>query len=184
MPRAIAVLPAGDVADGMVVDRVVLDADDRHRRRVAMTGEGGTAFLLDLPRAVALRDGDGLRLDDGRIVRVVARPEPLVEITAESPDGLARLAWHIGNRHTAMQVAGGRLRIRRDHVLEAMLRGLGATLAAIEAPFDPEAGAYDHAAPAPAHSHAHAMHGDHHADHHHADDDHPHGHHPHGHPHD
>ncbi|CAL8969602.1 Urease accessory protein UreE 1 [Rhodoplanes serenus] len=180
MPRAIAVLPAGDVADGMVVDRVVLDADDRHRRRVAMTGEGGTAFLLDLPRAVALRDGDGLRLEDGRIVRVVARPEPLVEITAESPDGLARLAWHIGNRHTAMQVAGGRLRIRRDHVLEAMLRGLGATLAAIEAPFDPEAGAYDHAPS----EHAHAAHGHRHADHHHADDDHPHGQPRHGHPHD
>ena len=122
----------------------MLDAHERHRRRIALTGEGGTAFLLDLPQATALRDGDGLVLDDGSIVRVVGKPEPLVEI--EAPDAAARLriAWHIGNRHVEVQVVGDKLRIRRDHVLEAMLLGLGATLTPIEAPFDPEQGAYAH----------------------------------------
>ena len=105
-----------------------------------MTGEGGTAFLLDLPHAAALRDGDGLVLDDGAIVRVAGKPEPLVEITATSAHDLARLAWHIGNRHTDVQVMGDTLRIRRDHVLEDMLRGLGARMHALEAPFDPEQG--------------------------------------------
>ena len=101
-------------------------------------------FLLDLPRATALRDGDGLVLDDGAIVCVTGRPEPLVEISAENPRELVRLAWHIGNRHTDVQIVGDRLRIRSDHVLEDMLRGLGATLRSIEAPFDPEPGAYVH----------------------------------------
>jgi urease accessory protein len=88
-----------------------------------------------------LRDGDGLVLDDGSIVRVVGKPEPLVEIAAREADRL-RIAWHIGNRHIEMQVVGDRLRIRRDHVIEAMLVGLGANLTPIEAPFDPEQGAY------------------------------------------
>jgi urease accessory protein len=141
------------------IDRVVLDADERHRRRVVLTGERGTTFLLDLPHATALRDGDGLVLDDGTIVRVAGKPEPLVEISAARPHELARLAWHIGNRHTDVQVVGDRLRIRRDHVLEDMLRGLGAKLAPIEAPFDPEQGAY-----------AHGQHAHHHHEHHHHDD--------------
>jgi urease accessory protein len=127
----------------------VLDADERHRRRIVLTAERGTTFLLDLPHATALRDGDGLLLEDGSIVRVTGKHEPLVEITASSPQQLARLAWHIGNRHTDVQVIGDRLRIRRDSVLEEMLRGLGATLLPIEAAFDPERGAYQH------HAHAH-----------------------------
>jgi urease accessory protein len=126
------------------VDRVVLDADERHRRRITLTGEGGTTFLLDLPHATALKDGDGLVLEDGSIVRVAGRPESLLEISAASPHELARLAWHIGNRHTDVQIVGDKLRIRRDHVLEEMLRGLGARLTPIEAPFDPEQGAYGH----------------------------------------
>ena len=120
----------------------MLDADERHRRRTVLTGERGTIFLLDLPHATALRDGDGLVLDDGAIVRVAGKPEALVEISASSPPELARLAWHIGNRHTDVQIVGERLRIRRDHVLEDMLRGLGARLTPVEAPFDPEPGAY------------------------------------------
>jgi urease accessory protein len=109
-----------------------------------LTGERGTTFMLDLPRATALRDGDGLLLDDGAIVRVAGNPEPLVEISAADSQALARLAWHIGNRHIDVQVIGERLRIRRDHVIEDMLRGLGAVLRPIEAPFEPEPGAYDH----------------------------------------
>jgi urease accessory protein len=142
MQRARNVKSAGSWNAATAIDRVVLDADDRHRRRVALTGEHGTAFLLDLPHATALRDGDGLVLEDGTIVRVAGKPEPLIEIMAASPDELARLAWHIGNRHTDIEIVGERLRIRRDHVLEDMLRQLGARLNPIEAPFDPEPGAY------------------------------------------
>jgi len=142
MRRASEVRKAGTWNAATAIDRVVLDADERHRRRITLAGERGTVFLLDLPQARALRDGDGLVLDDGAIVRVAGRPEPLAEIAAASPAELARLAWHIGNRHTDLQVAGDRLRIRRDHVLENMLRGLGAELTPVEAPFDPEPGAY------------------------------------------
>jgi len=127
-----------------VIDRVVLAADDRHRRRLVMTGEAGTRFLLDLPHAAMLRDGDGLVLDDGSIVRVVGKPEPLIEIAAASEAARLALAWHLGNRHVEVQVMGDRLRIRRDHVLEAMLAGLGAQLIPLEAAFDPEPGAYAH----------------------------------------
>src|SRR5947209_14986730 len=144
MRRAFEIRTAGSWNAATAIDRVVLDADERHRRRVALRGERGTAFLLDLPHATALRDGDGLVLEDGTIVRVAGKPEPLIEIAAASPRELARLAWHIGNRHTDVQVVGERLRIRRDHVLEDMLRGLGARLSPIEAPFDPEPGAYGH----------------------------------------
>src|SRR5262249_61548694 len=86
------------------IDRVVLDADERHRRRITLTGEGGTTFLLDLPHATALKDGDGLVLEDGSIVRVAGKPESLGEVSAASPDELARLARHTGNRHTDVQI--------------------------------------------------------------------------------
>jgi len=89
-----------------------------------------------------LHDGDGLVLDDGSIVRVAGKAEPLVEIAAASADDLARFAWHLGSRHTDVEIVRDRLRIRRDHVLEDMLRGLGAQLTPMEAPFDPEGGAY------------------------------------------
>jgi urease accessory protein len=142
--RASEIRAAGTWNAASAIDRVVLDAAERHRRRIALTGERGTAFLLDLPHATALKDGDGLVLEDGAIVRVAGKAEPLVEIAAKNPQELARLAWHIGNRHVDMQVLGDRLRIRRDHVLEDMLRRLGARLICIEAPFNPEPGAYVH----------------------------------------
>jgi urease accessory protein len=150
MRRASDIRLAGTWNTTAAIDRVVLDADERHRRRIVLTGERGTKFLLDLPRATALRDGDGLVLEDGAVVRVAGKPEPLVEIAASSAHELARLAWHIGNRHTDVQVVGDTLRIRRDHVLEEMLRGLGARLTPVEAPFDPEPGAYGHG-----HDHGH-----------------------------
>jgi urease accessory protein len=123
-------------------DSVLLDAQDRHRRRIVFVGEEGACYLLDLPRPAQLRNGDALVLETGACVRVAAKSEPLVEIEAADGHALARLAWHLGNRHTEVQVIGERLRIRRDHVLEEMLRGLGAHLTAFEAPFDPEDGAY------------------------------------------
>jgi urease accessory protein len=143
MQRATSVCSANAIDQSRVIDRVVLDAAERHRRRIVLTGEMGTRFLLDLPHAIMLRDGDGLVLDNGSIVQVAGKPEPLVEIAAGSPPDLALLAWHLGNRHTDVQVVGENLRIRRDHVIEDMLRGLGARLTPIEAPFDPESGAYD-----------------------------------------
>jgi len=144
MKRACEIKPAGAWNEANAVDRIALDAHERHRRRIVLTGERGTTFLLDLPQATALRDGDGLLLDDGAIVRVAGRPEPLVEIAASSASELARLAWHIGNRHIDVQIVGDRLRIRRDHVIEDMLRGLGARITLIEAAFEPEGGAYAH----------------------------------------
>ena len=138
MRRASEIKRAGAWDAATAADRVVLDAGDRHLRRVVLTAERGLSFLVDLPQPVQLRDGDGLLLDDGAIVLVAGHPEPLIEIAGHGPLDLVRLAWHLGNRHTDLQVAGDKLRIRRDHVLEEMLRGLGAHLAAIEAPFDPE----------------------------------------------
>ena len=156
-------------------DTVVLDFDDRHRRRMAMTGTRGLEFLLDLENAVALRGGDALVLEDGRLIEVVAAPEPLVEIRGSDPHHLVRVAWHLGNRHLPTQIMGKGLRIRRDHVIEAMVQGLGARVIEIEAPFDPEGGAYA----GPGHAHAgadpqgHAAHD--HGDHDHSHDhDHPH----------
>jgi urease accessory protein len=144
MKRALDVKAAGHWDETSAVDTVSLDAHERHRRRVVLRGERGTKFLLDLPKATALHDGDGLVLDDGAMVRIVGRPEPLIDIAAADAHELARLAWHIGNRHIDVEIVGDRLRIRRDHVIEAMLRGLGATLSPVEAPFNPEHGAYDH----------------------------------------
>ena len=122
-------------------DRVVLDAGDRNRRRIVLKGVRGTEFLLDFERPVMLHDGDGLLLDDGTIVLVAGSPERLIEVSAPSALDTVRLAWHLGNRHTDVQIVGGKIRIRRDHVLEDMLRGLEAHIAPLEAPFDPEQGA-------------------------------------------
>jgi urease accessory protein len=153
-------------------DTVVLDFDDRHRRRMAMTGTRGLEFLLDLEIAVALRGGDALVLDDGRLVEVVAAPEPLIEIRGADPHHLIRVAWHLGNRHLPTQIMPKALRIRRDHVIETMVKGLGARVTEIEAPFDPEGGAYAD----PAHDHADDDGHHHHAHDHHAGHDHAHGH--------
>jgi len=144
MRCANAVRPAGQWDDKAAIDLVALDSSERHCRRVVLTGEQGLAFLLDLPHATMLRDGDGLVLDDGAIIRVAGKPEPLVEIAAKTAQDLARLSWHIGNRHTDIQVLRDRLRIRRDRVLEQMIAALGARLTPIEAVFDPEPGVYAH----------------------------------------
>jgi urease accessory protein len=167
-------------------DTVVLEFDDRHRRRLAMTGTRGLEFLLDLPDVIALRGGDALVLEDGQLIEVVAAAEPLLEIRTRDSVHLVRIAWHLGNRHLPMQVMPKGLRIRRDHVIEKMVRGLGARVIEIEAPFDPEGGAY---ASAPhggghGHDHAHHDHDHHHHDHGHDHAHHGHDHHGHGHTHD
>lgn len=171
MIRAISVKPHGAWM-GSPADIVVLDAEARHCRRVTMKAVRGLEFLVDLPQAVGLRGGDALVLEDGRLVEVLAQPEPLAEITCKDPRQLMRLAYHFGNRHLPVQILGQKLRIRHDHVIEDMARQGGARVTEIEAPFDFEAGAYA-AEAAAADSHGH----DHHAhDHHdHAHDDHVHG---------
>ena len=138
MPRVTAVQCAAEVDQTRIIDRVVLDADDRQRRRIVLTGEKGTQLLLDFEKPVTLRDGDGLVLADGSIVVVAGQAESLVEISAGAPTDLVRLAWHIGNRHTDAQFTDKAFRIRRDHVLEEMVRGLGARTTSVDAPFDPE----------------------------------------------
>ena len=138
---------------GRPSDTVTLAHGDRHRRRVRLTTDAGTPFLLDLPETRVLRDGDLLRLDDGRLIAVRAAAEPVLEVTASSPADLARLAWHLGNRHTPVQVLDeGLLRLAPDHVLEAMLRGLGGFVTRTTAPFAPEGGAYAHGGHAATHA--------------------------------
>lgn len=140
--RARTVLPAGSWDAETAVDCVRLDYESRHRRRVVLATEAGHELLLDLPRAVLLRDGDGLALDGGGIVCVKALAEPLAEIHAHSEGELARIAWHLGNRHLPVQFVGDRIRVRVDHVIEEMVAILGGHVAHLEAAFDPESGAY------------------------------------------
>jgi urease accessory protein len=129
-------------AAGTAAGTVTLEFDARHRRRIAMRTTDGLDFLLDLEKTVRLREGDHLVLEDGRQIRVVAAPEPLAEIRCDDLRHLVRVAWHLGNRHLPTMLDGDRLVIRRDHVIEAMVQGLGADVRQIEGPFNPEGGAY------------------------------------------
>jgi len=144
------VLPAR-AWSGVAIDRVVLDYDGRHRRRIVLTGVSGTEYLLDLAEATHLRHGDGLVLSGGGILLVVAKPEPLLEVRAASPEALLKLAWHIGNRHLAASLQADRILIRRDHVIAHMLEHQGAQVREVEEAFDPEGGAYDDHGPADHH---------------------------------
>ncbi len=157
---------------GDVTDRVTLDREDRYRRRAVLTGAAGLTFLLDEPMAIHLRHGDGLELEDGRIVEVLAEPEEVVEIHADDTAHLVKIAWHLGNRHLPTQLMGNTLRIRRDHVIEDMVEKLGGRLTRLSAPFDPEGGAYGHGR---THGHDHG-HGHSHDHHHGHSQDHGHGH--------
>jgi urease accessory protein len=121
---------------------LVLDFDARTKSRLRTHLASGEEIGLFLPRGTILRGGDRLLAKDGRVIEVVAAPEALVEAQCTNAYELARTAYHLGNRHVAVQVCEAALRIQRDHVLEHMLEGLGATLTHIEAPFEPEAGAY------------------------------------------
>lgn len=142
MERARRIVPAGQWPQNERRDVVRLTYDDRFRRRWRFTGVGGLDFLLDLPEARLLAHGDGLRLDGGGYVAVEALPEPLLEVSASDADALARIAWHLGNRHVPVQLGASWLRIRADHVIEDLLRKLGASVCAIKAPFTPEGGGY------------------------------------------
>ena len=142
MRIATEIVPAGRWPRERQRDRIMLAYEERRRRRIRLVADGGTEFLLDLREAAVMREGDGLRLEDGDYIRVCAAPEELIEATAATAEALVRLAWHLGNRHLPAEIGRGCLRLRRDHVIEEMLRGLGATLQPVKAPFNPESGAY------------------------------------------
>ena len=144
MIRATAVVRRPAVKPERVIDSVTLDHEARHRRRFAFSADGGLQFLLDLERTTVLDDGDGLKLEDGGIVLVKAAAQRLLEITADNPLRLLRIAWHIGNRHTPAEITPDAIYVEDDHILAAMIRGQGCTVTAIERPFRPERGAYDH----------------------------------------
>ena len=134
--------PAGFWPKEKVAGTLTLDFDARHRRRIRLTTDQGEAVLLDLPKAVAMAEGDGLLLEDGKWLKVQAAAELVVEVRHTDIDQLMRLAWHLGNRHSPTEIRNQLLRIRPDHVIEDMLRGFGADLVVVQAPFQPEGGAY------------------------------------------
>jgi urease accessory protein len=179
-PRAVSVISAGAAGAAVPFDKAVLAHDERHLRRRVIETAGGDKVLVDLPEPVALNDGDRLVLEDGRQLEIVAAPEEVYDIRARDTVHLTEIAWHIGNRHLAAAIEGGRILILRDHVIKAMLEGLGATVSEVSQPFSPVRGAYSGHGHDHGHSHGHDDH-DHH-DHDHAHDHHhDHGHHHHHH---
>ena len=137
--------PAGQWPTEAAAGSLTLDFDARHRRRIRLITDQGEDVLLDLPKAVAMADGDGLQLEDGRWLKVQAAAEPIVEVRHKVAKQLMRLAWHLGNRHLPAEVDDQVLRIRPDHVIEELLHGFGADLLKVQAAFQPEGGAYsDH----------------------------------------
>ena len=151
--RADRMAQAGDWPADQATGAVVLDYDSRHRRRIRLSCEDGSPVLLDLKKATALRDGDGLATEDGSWIAVRAAAEDLIEITCDSAHDLQRIAWHLGNRHCPAAIESARILIRRDHVIEDMLKGLGAQVRDVVEPFDPERGAYDDHNAGHGHSH-------------------------------
>jgi urease accessory protein len=121
---------------------LALPFEQRQKSRLRTQVEDGEEIGLFLERGTVLRGGEFLEADDGRVVRVVAADENLIEVRCADADALARCAYHLGNRHTPVEVGAGWLRLAADDVLAGMLRGLGATVTPMRAPFEPEAGAY------------------------------------------
>jgi urease accessory protein len=171
--RAHSIVRSLAVKAERVIDTVTLDHEGRYRRRAVLSCDGGLSVLLDLDKPMPVDDGDALRLEDGRLVRVIAAPEDLIEVASDNKARLLRAAWHLGNRHTPAEITAEAIYFAHDHVLVEMLRGLGLSVKPVKRPFRPERGAYD------GHAHGHA-HDNHHAQgeaHH----DHGHGHDTHGH---
>lgn len=148
MIKAVRVIHSHDQAD----ETITLDYDSRFKRRVVLTSDAGTEFLLDLPKVTDMRDGDHLVLEDGRRICIKAAEEPLLMITADDPHHLLRLTWHIGNRHLPCQISTDGLLIRPDHVIADMIARMGGSVVEVTAPFTPEGGAYGHGR---THSHEH-----------------------------
>lgn len=135
------------------VARLELTFDRREKSRFRATLDSGEEIGVMLPPGTMMRHGDRLRMDDGRVIAIAAAPEALMEVRAGSATQLARIAYHVGNRHVPLQVGEGALHLLPDHVLKAMIEGLGGTVTDIVAGFEPESGAYGH-------SHVHHAHDD------------------------
>jgi urease accessory protein len=172
MPRATRILSAAERRAAPILDTLILPYAQRQAHKGFVFGVKGTCVEFDFAGPVRLRTDDALMLDDGHIVEVVAEPEPLIELRAADVAALARLAWRLGDRHVPVQVLERRLRLKRDGAIEAMLEGWGVKATAIEAPFEPEGGAYD----ASAGEHQHHDRGHHHGHDHAHDHDRDHGH--------
>ncbi|MDP3897011.1 MAG: urease accessory protein UreE [Mesorhizobium sp.] len=156
MPRATSFVRAHDLpATGGTVpfDIAVLPHDERHLRRRVIELVHGDKVLVDLPEPVALESGDVLVLDDGRHAEIIAGEEEVYDIRPRDAVHLAELAWHIGNRHLAAMIEPDRILILRDHVIKAMLEGLGAKVTEVSEPFEPLRGAYSGG-----HAHGHDHH--------------------------
>jgi urease accessory protein len=175
LPRALKVVDGQHSRGLTFTDAVVLDHDTRTRRRGTLSSVKGTSFLVDLPEVPALKAGDAFLLEDGSAVEIVAAPEPLLEVRGRDPHHMVRIAYHIGNRHLETEIGPKWLRIRQDHVIADMLRGLGARVVDIEAPFYPEGGAYGHGHTL-GHDDGGHQHGGHQHDHHDHGHDHGDGH--------
>jgi urease accessory protein len=154
IPRATRVLPAQSFDPARLVDSVILDYAQRRAHRGERMCVKGLRFALALAESTRLRMGDAFELEDGRLIEVVAEAEPLVEVRAANAASLARIAFHLGDRHVPVQLFANRVRLRREPTLESLIVLLGGSCVAIEAPFDPEGGAYA----GPAHTHAHHHH--------------------------
>jgi urease accessory protein len=152
--RATSIIRAPAVSADLVAGAVTLPHEERYRRRAVLSSDEGFDILLDLEKPLRLEDGDALKLEDGRLVRVVAAAEELVEVTSDNPARLARAAWHLGNRHTPAELTASAIYFAKDHVLVEMLRGLGLSTRPVKRPFKPERGAYDGA-----HHDGHQQHG-------------------------
>lgn len=164
MKTALDFIKTSDVFAGKVIGSITLDFDSRRRRRIRLTSDQGVDFLLNLAEVSTLRDGDVLLLEDEEGIVVKAAAEPVVDIICAGTAELVRVAWHLGNRHLPTQLLDDRLRIRQDHVIEEMVTILGATPKRVQAPFDPEGGAYGHGETT-GHDHPHGNsqdHGHHH----------------------
>lgn len=144
MMRAQSVMQSGSWDRTREIGQILADADARYRRRMRFTTTQGLDFLLDLARPRRLADGDGLLLEDGHVVRVIAEPEALFEITAFDDHALTRIAWHLGNRHIPVQFLRHALRVRREATVAELIERLGGDTQEIAAAFDPEPGAYAH----------------------------------------
>lgn len=164
MSRAVAILRAGQKRSGAIIDTLLLDYDQRRAPGGALTGLKGTPVEIAMANAASLATDDCLVLEDGSLIEIVARPEPLLEVRAADVAGMARLAWHLGDRHIPAELHERRLRVRRDPAVETLLASLGAKGLVIEAPFEPEGGAYS------------GGHHHHHHDAHHSCDHHDHDH--------
>ena len=151
MHRVVAHIPAA-VAKGVPFDPLTLAHDERRLRRKLLTLPKGDEILLDFPEPVTLGHGDRLRLEDGRLVGIIAAEEEVYEIRGRDAAHVARLAWHIGNRHLPAQIEKSRILISRDRIIRDMLIGLGATVTETVSHFSPEHGAYGHD-----HGHGHAL---------------------------